>query len=110
MSHWHRRRLNTTLQRRAAANVAEADKIWVTCGELPYHCFVGTCLVGSDNAHSKIVTGAFLVVTELRGETVCRHDEDNDEPFEVTMSQLAARTRLRWALTLFCPRAEPDRP
>ena len=74
--------------------------IWVTGGELPYHCFVGTCLVGSNNTYAKIVNGAFLVVTELRGETVCLLDEDTDESFEVTISQLAAHTRLHWALTL----------
>ena len=60
---------------------------------------VGTRLIGSTNT-AKIVNGAFLVVTELLGESVCLRDEDMGESFEVTILQQAAHTRLRWALTL----------
>ena len=100
MSHFNRKRINDALQKRAAAKVPDGEKIWVDGGETPFHCFVGTRLIGSNNSHAKIVNGSFLTVTELRGEDVVIRDEDTDEVFVISTSQLASHTRLRWALTL----------
>ena len=42
----------------------------------------------------------FLTVTKMLGEGVELRDEDSGEVFEISVGQLAAHTRLRWALTL----------
>ena len=47
------------------------------------------------------MSGAFLLVTELRGdEAVWLLDEDAGDGFEVSIDQVAAHTKLRWGLTL----------
>ncbi len=75
--------LNAQLQQRADADAYGANKIWVAGCEVPIRCFVGARLIGSTNT-AKIISGAFLVVTEMLGHHL----------------QLAAHARLRWALTL----------
>jgi hypothetical protein len=100
MSHFNRKRINDALQKRAAASVPDGEKIWVDGGETPFHCFVGTRLIGSNNSHAKIVNGSFLTVTELRGEDVVIRDEGTGEVFAIPAAQLASHTRLRCALTL----------
>ena len=57
-------------------------------------------MIGCDNTSPKIVNGAFLTVTKPLGEGVELRDEDSGEVFEISVDQLAAHTRLRWALTL----------
>ena len=100
MSHWNRKRINDALQKRAASIAPDDEKIWITGGETDFHCFVGSRLIGCNNTSPKIVNGAFLTVTKLLGEGVELRDEDSGEVFEISVGQLAAHTRLRWALTL----------
>ena len=98
ISHWRRKRLNESLQRKAAA-AFEGPKVLVE-GELEYTCFAGTRLVGCNSKHPQIVNGAFLLVLAVSAEGAVLRDEDTGKEFQVTRDALAKHTRLRWALTL----------
>ena len=72
LSHAKRRRLNNSIQSRAAEQVPDDQKVWVD-GETPYHCFVGTKLVGCNTTLKPIINGGFYVVTRVSQEGVGSH-------------------------------------
>ena len=100
ISHAKRKALNDRLQRRAAAAYEGDDKLWIEDAEVPFQCFPGTRLIGCNNSHRKIVNGAFLTVLEVDENTIKLLNEDVGKELEVSPTQLAKHTRLRWALTL----------
>ena len=104
LSNHKHRRLNDECQRRLAARIPESEQIWVEPVEACYEIFVGTRLIGSNSTLKPILNNSFLEVTRLgddRKSVFLRDEELPDLPdFEVSLLNLARRTKLRHALTM----------
>ena len=99
ISHWKRKCLNGEMQRKLATQVDE--KVWVADAEVPFHIFRGTELMGRNNDHRIITTGAFLDVLEVEGNKVKLIDLATEIEFTVSLDQVAKHTKLRHAMTLY---------
>ncbi len=99
VTHRRRMKINDEIQRSLAKNIE--PKKWIEDAEVPFHIFPGTLLIGRNNDHSKVKTGAFLVATDFDDTGVEMHDEFDMKPFKLTFEQVAKHTRLRHAMTLY---------
>ena len=93
-----RRALNAERQAAEAA-AYEGPKVWIAEAEVPFHCFVGTRLIGANNGYRGITNGTFLTVEAMSDTHVTLNNDL--EQFDVTFDALARHTRLGWALTIF---------
>ena len=99
ISHRKRKHINDRLQRHAAKAVDVT--LWIPDAEVPFHIFTGTRLMGKNNDHSKIRTGAFLDVLNVTCQEIEVVDEHVRIPFKMSPAQVAKYTRLRHAMTLY---------
>ena len=100
LSHFRRRQINAREQAREAEEAERAGlRLYRVAGEDPYDMFLGTKLIGANNEHRGITTGALLIVRRV-DHMVTLEDEETGEQVKVKPEVLGRYTRLRHAITL----------